>query len=129
MAEILHRRPTLYADYVPIVTTLIVSLEEEDLQHFRAGILRAIGRLGALAAEHFREIEPAVTRALAHADPQVRGMAAWCLGEVGRADILASRPELVSDDGIVDLYEGATITRATVSKIVQRALSAKRAEE
>jgi hypothetical protein len=128
MAEILRRRPTLYADYVPIVTTLIVSLEEEDLQHFRAGVLRAIGRLGALAAEHFREVAPAVTRALSHPDPQVRGMAAWCLGEVGRADLLMGQPGLDADDGPVTLYEDGSIARTTVSQLVQRALSARRAE-
>jgi hypothetical protein len=128
MAEILRRRPTLYADYIPIVTSLLVNLEEEDLEHFRVGILRAIGRLGALSADHFRDVAPAVASALTHTDPQVRGMAVWCLDEVGRADLLASQPDLVGDEGPVDLYEDGTIIRTTVSQLVQRVLSAQQAE-
>jgi hypothetical protein len=55
-------------------------------------------------------------------------MAAWCLGEVGRADLLLGRPELGADDASVTLYEDGSIARATVSQLVQRALSAGRAE-
>ena len=128
MAEILRRRPALYADYIPIVTSLLVSLEEEDLEHFRAGALGAIGRLGALARDHFGDVAPAVVSALNDPDPQTRGMAAWCLCEVGHADLLADRPDLIADEGPVDLYEGGTITRTTVSQLVQRALSAEPAE-
>jgi len=129
MAEILRRLPTLYTDYIPIVTSLLVNLEEEDLERFRTGILRAIGRLGALAREHFQDIAPAVVSALIDPDPQVRGMAVWCLQEVGRADLLANRPDLIADEGFVDLYEGGMITRTSVSQLVQRAFSAKPAEQ
>jgi len=128
MAEILRRQPTLYADYIPIVTSLLVNLEEEDLERFRAGILRAIGRLGALARDLFQDVAPAVVSALIDSDPQVRGMAVWCLHEVGRADLLAGRPDLIADEDPVDLYEDGTIIRTTVSQLVQRALSARPAE-
>ena len=129
MAEILRRRPTLYPEYIPIVTSLLVNLEREDLEHFRVGVLRALGRLGPLAADHFRDVASAVVSALSHTDPQVRGMAAWCLGEVGRADLLLEQRDLCVDDGSVTLYEDGSISRATVSQLVQRALSARRAEE
>jgi hypothetical protein len=125
MAEILRRQPTLYADYIPIVTLLLVNLEEEDLERFRAGILRAIGRLGALARDPFQDVAPAVVSALIDSDPQVRGMAVWCLHEVGRADLLGGRPDLIADEDPVDLYEDGTITRTTVSQLVRRALSAR----
>jgi hypothetical protein len=123
MAEILRRQPTLYADYIPIVTLLLVNLAEEDLERFRAGVLRAIGRLGALARDSFQEVAPAVVSALIDSDPQVRGMAVWCLHEVGRTDLLAGRPDLIADEDPVDLYEGGILTRTTVSQLVQRALS------
>jgi hypothetical protein len=128
MAEILRRLPTLYADYIPLLTSLLVNLEEEDLERFRGGILRAIGRLGALARDDFQDVAPAVISALADPDPQIRGMAAWCLQEVGRANLLAGRPDLIGDHEPVDLYEGGMITRTTVSQLVQRALSTKPAE-
>jgi hypothetical protein len=128
MAEILRRLPTLYADYIPLLTSLLVNLEEEDLERFRAGILRAIGRLGALARDDFQDVAPAVISALTDPDPQIRGMAAWCLQEVGRADLLAGHPDLIADHEPVDLYEGGMITRTTVSQVVQRALSARPAD-
>jgi len=123
MAEIVRRRPILFADFIPIVTSLIENLAEEDLEHFRAGILRAIGRLGVSGADHVQDVIPSVISALDDPNPQVRGMAAWCLREIGRADLLAGRPDLLTDEESVDLYEDGTVTRTSVSQLVQRALS------
>jgi HEAT repeat protein len=123
MAEIVRHRPNMFGDYIPIVVSLIVSLEEEDLKHFRAGALQAIGRLGAVAGDHVQAVTPALTSALIDSDPQVRGMAVWCLREVGLANLLADRPELFSDEGPVDLYEDGLLSRTTVSQLVQRAIS------
>jgi hypothetical protein len=123
MAEILWHRPILFADYVPIVTSLIVNLEEEDLEHFRAGTLRAIGRLAEAGADHIHDVISSVTFALDDSNPQVRGMAVWCLREVGRAGLLADRPDLLADEEPVDLYEDGVIRRTTVSQLVRRAVS------
>jgi len=122
MAEIVRRRPNLCADYVPIVVSLIVSMAEEDLDHFRAGALWAIGRLGPLTADHLQSVLPAVTAALDHRDPQVRGMAVWCLGQVGQEELLAGRPDLSADEGPVDLYEQRRLNRTRVSDLVHRTL-------
>ncbi len=121
MAEIVRRCPRLAADYVPIVVSLIVSLAEEDLDHFRAGALWAIGRLSPIAGDHLPTVLPAITSALDDPDPQVRGMAVWCLGQVGQARLLADRPHLLSDDGAVDLYADGHLTQTTVCRLVQRA--------
>jgi hypothetical protein len=123
MAEIVRYRPNIFADYVPIVVSLIVSLEEEDLVHFRPGILRAIGQLAAVAGDHLQAVIPAVAAALDNDDPQVRGMAVWCLTKVGRADVLQDRPELLSDEGCVEVYEHGLLSETTVSRLVQRAAS------
>jgi len=123
MAEIVRHQPRIFADYIPIVVSLVESLAEEDLGHFRAGALRAIGRLGALAGDHVREVTPAVTSALGDSDPQVRGMAVWCLNEIGSAELLADRPELLSDEEPVDLYEDGKLVRTAVSHLVRHALS------
>lgn len=123
MAEILWHRPILFADYVPIVTSLIVNLEEEDLEHFRAGTLWAIGRLAEAGADHIHDVISRVISALDDSNPQVRGMAVWCLLEVGRGDLLADRPDLLADDELVDLHEEGTLSRTTVSQLVQRAVT------
>jgi hypothetical protein len=128
MAEIVLRQPKVFAEYIPIVVTLIENLAEEDLEHFKAGTLRAIGRLGAVAGDRVREVTPAVASALRDSDPQVRGMAVWCLNEVGSAELLADHPELLSDEGTVDLYEDGRLVRTTVSRLVRDALADRSAE-
>ena len=120
MAQIVSHRPKLFADYVPIVARLIVNLAEEDLDHFRPGALWAIGRLGPLADDHVQDVLPAIVAALDHADPQVRGMAVWSLGQVGRAALLAGRPDLLADAGSVDLYEDRILNQTTVRQLVRR---------
>jgi HEAT repeat protein len=123
MAEILWHQPILFADYVPIVTSLIENLAEEDLEHFRAGTLWAIGRLAVAGADHIPHLIPMVSSALNDSNPRARGMAVWCLQEVGRADLLADRPDLLADEEAFDLYEDGAIRRTTVSELVRRALS------
>ena len=124
MAEIVRRTPALFSDYVPIIVSLIREMADEDLMHFRAGILWAIGRLGPTADTELPVVLPTITACLDRPDPQVRGMCVWCLGHVGQATVLADRPELLCDQGPVDLYEDGLLTRTTVCHLVQRALCA-----
>lgn len=122
MAEIVRQRPKLLADFIPIIVNLIVGLAEEDLAHFRPGALWALGRLGGAASDHIQAVLPAITSALDHSDPQVRGMAVWCLGQVGQAQLLSARRDLLADQGPVDLYEDELITRTSVGELVRRVL-------
>lgn len=126
MGEIVRRRPVLFGDYVPIVVHLLDELADEDLTHFRAGVLWAIGRLGALAADPVAEVLPAMVAALADPTPQVRGAAAWALGEVGRGGLLAGHPELMEDRGPVDHFARGSLRRTTVERLARRALAARR---
>jgi hypothetical protein len=122
MAETVCALPSLLGDYTPIVVHLLVEFAEEDLDHFRVGVLWAIGRLGTLARDHIRDVLPAITSALDHPDPQVRGMAVWCLGRVAQVEALASRPALLCDEGEVDLYEDGVIDRTSVARLAAKAL-------
>ena len=121
MAEILAQIPGKFTDYVPIAASFLVTLEDEDLEHFRPGALWAIGRLGELAREQHSELVPAVVAALESSDPQARGMAVWCLGQIERPELLSDRPELLTDDGSVDLYQERTLSRTTVGELAERA--------
>jgi len=123
MAEIVHAQPERFADYLSIAFHLITSLEEEDLGHFRAGALWAVGRLAHEAREDRGDVLPAVVVALDNNDPQVRGMAAWCLEEMNETGLLARRADLLTDDGPVDLYEKQRIMRTTVGSLVRMALA------
>ena len=122
IAEIVRHRPEQFADFIPIVTHLLVDMAEEDLKHFRPGILWAIARLGPAACDHLTAVLPAVTAALDYPDPQVRGMAVCALAHTGHAMALASHPELHSDPGPVDLYEDRNVHRTTVGALTCQAV-------
>jgi HEAT repeat protein len=119
MAEIVRQRPSLFADYVPIVTHLLLELAEEDLAHFRPGVLWAIGRLGALAGEQIGDVLPKMVAALDDPAPQVRGMAVWALARVGAEAALVARPDLLDDAGPVEVYEDGDLARTTVGHLAQ----------
>ena len=119
MAEVVRRRPDLFGDYVPIIVSLIASMAEEDLDHFREGILWAIGRLGPITADHVTDVLGAIVTALDIPDPQVRGAAVWCLGQTGRQEVLARRPDLLDDDRSVDFYMDGQLGRITIGELVR----------
>ncbi|MGD2215896.1 MAG: HEAT repeat domain-containing protein [Gemmatimonadales bacterium] len=123
MAEIVRHEPETFADYVPIVVFLIESMAEEDLEHFKADVLWAIGRLGPIANAYIEEIAAGVAAALDDPDPQVRGTAVWCLGRVGRATALATRSDLLSDEGPVALYQDGSLQCTSVGELARRALA------
>jgi hypothetical protein len=122
MAEIVCRCPDLGAPYARIVVHLLEHLAEEDLVRFRPGVLWAIGRLGPLASEHVGGVIPAIGAALEHPDPQVRGLAAWCLGEVGGPEPLSVRPMLRSDEGPVDLYASGRLESTSVRRLAAQSV-------
>lgn len=122
MAEIVHRNPTGLSDYVPIIVWLLREMAEEDLVHFRAGILWAIGRLGPIAEKQVAIVVPTIRDCLDHADPQVRGMAVWCLTRCGRQHLLAAREDLLADDAPVSLYNDGELEDTSVSRLMRLAL-------
>ena len=104
--------------------SLLNEMADEDLDHFRPGILWAIGRLGPIATGTLDEILPAIEASLDQSDPQARGMAVWCLGQIGSTDLLDSRCDLLDDDGPASLYENSELTHTTVGDIASRLLDA-----
>lgn len=120
MAEIVRRRPDLYGDYISIILHLIVEMAEEDLEHFRAGLLWAIGRLAGVAGHQVDDVLPAMVAALDHPDGQVRGMAVWALAEAGRADLVETA--LRADTAPVAFYVDGTLGRTSVGALARRSV-------
>jgi hypothetical protein len=118
MAEIVRRRPDTFADYIDIVFSLLHTTEEEDLAHFRPAILWAIGRLAPVALDKAESVLPAVADCLELRDPQVRGLAVWCLKQAGREDLLAGRNHLRSDSGSVEIYKNRRLEQTSVRTLV-----------
>jgi hypothetical protein len=126
MAEIAVRLPELAEEYVSIVVSLLKEMADEDLNHFRVGILWAIGRLGPLAEKELTSVLPSIKACLDHPDPQVRGLAVRCLGRCGRQELIADREDLREDDASLTVYENGRLDNATVCQLVQRAVETKR---
>ncbi len=122
MAECAARLPRLLGDFVPIALHLLETLEDEDLEHFRPGALWAVGRLSGVARGELPSLLPLVVRALDEGDPQARGMAVWCLGEVGEGRALAARPDLLDDPGPVSLYRNRVLEDTTVGALTRQLL-------
>lgn len=122
MAECCVRRPALFKSHVPIAFHLLETLEDEDLEHFRPGTLWAIGRLIGVAGEELHTVLPLVVEALDRPDPQARGMAVWCLGEVGQAEVLKGRSDLLEDQGSVSLYRDRMVEITTVGHLTAEVL-------
>jgi hypothetical protein len=120
MGEVIHRRPQLLADFLAICVYLLREMAEEDLEHFRAGVLWAIGRLGQACSDHLPDLIGDIVAALENGNPQVRGMAVWCLGAVGQGKRVTSRRDLLSDEGPVVLYENRELVHTSVSSLAGR---------
>ena len=119
MAEIVCRRPQLLDEYVSIIVYQLREMAEEDLEHFRAGVLWGIGRLGSLGREHAADVLAEIAAALDDANPQVRGLAVTCLSAVGHADRVVARPDLLADEGPVSLYADRRLTNARVGDLAR----------
>jgi len=119
MAELGVRLPGLLKDFVPIAFHLLETLEEEDLEHFRPGALYAVGRLAGILPHDLPSLLPLVVGALDDPDPQTRGMAVWCLGQVGETGALEERERLLEDQGEVRLYRNRTLERTTVAHLTR----------
>jgi hypothetical protein len=121
MAEIVRRRPDQFSSYISIIVTLINEMADEDLDHFRPVVLWAIGRLGPIASDTIADVVAAIEASLDSADPQARGMATWCLQQVGRAYLLDGREELLEDSAHVTVYENGALAETTIRELVMRA--------
>jgi AraC family transcriptional regulator of adaptative response/methylated-DNA-[protein]-cysteine methyltransferase len=124
MAECCVRLPVFFQNHIPIAFHLLETLEEEDLEHFRPGALWAIGRLVDLARPDLQKILPLVVDALDRPDSQARGMAIWCLGEVGETQVLDGRPDLLADQGPVLIYRNRFLEETTVGRLAQEVMAA-----
>lgn len=122
MAECCVRLPVLFKSHIPIAFHLLETLEKEDLEHFRPGALWAIGRLFPVAREALPGILPLVLEALDRPDPQSRGMAVWCLGQVGEGEAVAARGDLLEDGGSVHLYQNRAVEETTVGRLAREVL-------
>lgn len=121
IGEVLRQRPAQFTAFMPILASLL-DMAAEDAGRFRAGTLWAIGRVAEKAPDPMQVALPWVASCLDNADPQVRGLAACCLGRLGRGDLVAAQPALLTDDSPVTLYTAGALSTITVSALAVAAV-------
>ena len=121
IGEVLYRRPEQFAEFMPLLAALL-DMEPEDAVRFRAGWLWAVGRVAEVAPAALRAALPWIAPRLDDADPQARGLAAWCLGRLGRRDLLAVRPVLLEDSSPVTLYSAGELSAVSVGALMHQAV-------
>ena len=118
LGEIARHRLSLMTEIIPMFYGFL----EQDFS--RAPMLWGLGRLGEVHPELLQEILPLVPSFLKDADPQVRGLSAWCLGKVRHQPAAAALETLLADDSPVQIYDRGELHRATVGRVAQQALAA-----
>jgi len=121
IGEIIRSQPERFVEFVPILISLL-DMEEEDAVRFRPGLLWAIGRLGPVMPDAVESAIPWIVSCLDDSNPQTRGMASWCLGQLGAAGHLAHIDLLLDDDQPVDFYVDGQIVRTSVAQLAREAL-------
>jgi|Deesub1362A_J573_1020465.scaffolds.fasta_scaffold00268_44 hypothetical protein len=117
LGEIIRNNPEQFKDIVPVV----VSFHEEDI--FRAGVLRAMARIGQTRADL---IKPFTDLLLSYADyhePSVRGYALLALSSLKMKNHLPVFERKSEDNACFKLYDGNVLVETPVKSIALKALT------
>jgi len=80
IGEILHHCPQ-FSQFFPMLISLL-ELEEEDAPRFRAGTLRAIGRVAQVARDAMLPALPKIQAYTLNNEPDTKEMAFWCMRQL-----------------------------------------------
>ena len=119
MAEIVVRTGGQFADDGSITASLLTDMAEEDLASgFRTGVLWAVGRLASVARADVESVLPHVVRSFADPEPNVRGLAVWCVLQAGRRDLAGSHPTLAADETPVEIYRDGEFHKTSTRELL-----------
>jgi hypothetical protein len=116
IGETLACCPGFFEEFVsPLI--YVLDLEAEDAPRFRAGTLWAIGRIAPGRPGVARLALPLVLPCLEAADPQARGMALWCLGQLAHRGAVPGLAGLKRDASPVEIYQDGNLWQTTVAAL------------
>lgn len=117
VGEIIKIRPDLYGRFTPRVLSFFGD------KALRRGVIWAMGRIGKRNPELVRDAVPQLIGALGDLDPEIRGGAAWSLGEIGVEDAALELSRLRDDCNSVLIYEAGKLWQRTVGAVAMDALA------
>ncbi len=123
LGAIIAARTDCFADFIPILVSLL-DMVVEDAVRFRAGYLWAIGRLAGTAPAAARAALPWVLPCLNDPDPQVCGLALWCLGQFSERPSLPLERlrQLADDPAPVAVFTRGHLQTMPLSELARRLL-------
>jgi len=118
LGEIGRHNLSVVADIVPMFCGFLWE------EFSREPMLWGLGRLGEIHPQALEEVAPEVAALLELSDPQIRALAAWCLGKMRYRAAAAQLRDLLADARPVQFYDLGEFRRATVAQVAGEALAA-----
>lgn len=118
IGEIIKHQPERYADLAPI----LINLTYKD-ESMRRGVIWALGRIGKRSPGLVADGISVLLKALGDPDPEIRGCAAWSLGEIGAQEAASALGDLRSDHQTATIYEAGKLWQRTVGEVALDALA------
>jgi len=115
IAEAVARSPEVFGENALIIMNVL------DEPYLQAGAAWAFGRVGGVRPELVAEISPRLRRLLQSPDPEVRGNAAWALGEMMATEAAQELEALASDEGRLNIFTNGILHQTTVGELVRAA--------
>jgi len=109
--------------HLPVVEEILpmfYGFLEQDFA--RIPMLWGLGRLWEVHPQALPEAVPLLFGFLKDPDPQVRGLAVWCLGRVRPEGMDEALPALLEDDAPVEFYDREQMQHTTVGQLAREAL-------
>lgn len=116
IGEIIFRNPIKFEEFVPVV----VNASEEDI--FHRGIVWALGRISQVNPKLVEEFIPLIINFLESPRPEVRGYAAWSLGQIKSREALPLLANLLNDQADVEFYRDRELVIQTVEQLARQAI-------
>lgn len=116
IGETLRGCPGRFEEFVsPLI--YLLDMEAEDASRFRPGALWAIGRIAPGRPGVIPLALPLVLPCLSDADPQARGMALWCVQQLGFRGLIPNLADLRTDFSLVEIYQDGHLRPITVAEL------------
>jgi len=122
LGEIVRNCPDEFQDIAPI----IVSFHDEEI--LRAGVLRAVVRIGEIRPDLAEAAAPIVGEYLKHSDPLTRHYALHIAGILGLKDLLPCIEPLVRDETGLKIYEDRNFKTIRLAKTAEETVIILRAQ-
>lgn len=116
LAAVIAAKPELFAEFVPIFIS-ILDMEPEDAVHFRLGALWGLALLAPLFPDQVQTRQQYLADCLTDEDPQIRGLAVWCLRRLDILKLYASTSDLLADQSKFDLFTGEKLVHTSIAQI------------